>query len=266
MTSTPTAKVMPTSALTLEPAAAVATPCEPPPPFVSVEISPRVSSLPGAATSAQRTWPWARFFYRANATAPASPGAVALKKDGVIFPILRFVLFLALLLGTASGYAVALLRFNEARAQSGPFGRNSSDDDGTDPMTSTPTFLHACFAMALLLELVGLWRTFRTLIRIRLYRKPAINEWLAPEELTEAEASPRTIGADVPETPRLVRALFGAPPKNSPLPTLPTYETALQQGARQAARREVHCVVPASRVPLRRLAGCRRRLESRTTG
>lgn len=219
-----------------------ATPDEPPPPFVAVEISPRTSSLPGdeVVDGARRGRRWKgvwRWGGKTKKAAPGSSSSLSPAPASVIWPILRFIFFLAMLIGSAVGYAVSLSRFN-ASAKTTP---DPTKPDQDDEMASTPLFLHACFGMALLLELVGCWRTFRTLVRIRLYKRPSVDGWLPPEEITAAEATtgaPTGASGSLPPTPRFVRALFGAAPKQSPPPTLPTYQSALQQSARQAARRE----------------------------
>lgn len=179
-------------------------PLDPPPPFRATETEPRPTAGP---------------------------------RKAIAWPLVRFLCFIALLAGTSAAYAVAVGRFNKSSHDS-----SGDADGGGDDGSAEPIFLHACFAMAILLEAFGAWRTLRTLVRTRLYRRRAINEWLTPEEITVAEgglATPTREGIDAPTTPRMLRALFGAPPKKAPVSVLPTYESALTQSARQAARREV---------------------------
>lgn len=114
---------------------------------------------------------------------------------------------------------------------------DSSDDDSAELAATAPIFVHVLFVSALLILVTALIRSIRAFGRARVYGRDGPQSAEAIQWPTELGEEPAVVGPASTPT-RIVRALFGGPPAKPPPTSLPSYTQALQQSARQAARRE----------------------------
>jgi len=158
------------------------------------------------------------------------------KKRQMLVHVIRIFAFISLLGVTVAGYIISIKRLSNISTS--PPNSDTADDpnhDNSDPVSqSAPLFIHVLFIAALLVEAFGLSRSIRSLVRSILY-DPNVPEspWVV---LSPIQTSPPAHSSR--RTSRIVQAIFGSPPPLPPQPSLPTYDSALQQSARQAARRE----------------------------
>lgn len=107
--------------------------------------------------------------------------------------------------------------------------QNADSDDQVEQLVGATKFIHAVFCAALIIETFLLANLASKVARSVIYRPYFQKQCEYATDLSQPEPQPPS---------RFVQALVGPPPKLPPPASLPDYDYALRQSARQTARRQ----------------------------